>query len=300
MDLQKLTYFHCVAEHLSFSIAAEKCHIAQTAMSRSIASLEDELGFKLFDRSYHKVTLTPAGQYFFAESTEILQKFQSAQERALGISHDDRLPLRIGFGAYERQLMMEHVQSFRKVYPNTLISVCQLPSSQLLPQLLTSECGVVYGPRIRFDNVKNGRMLRLYTSQFSLAVSRDNPLSAISPVPPAMLNGQTFVCPVERDKMLMDSFRCRCGALGFSPGEILCSNTPESMYTMGELNLAMALVPDFLNFDASRRIRILPIDCPPVYAKEHIVIGLNNTGDQMVQRFLDHVEELLAQKAEEK
>jgi len=69
---------------------------------------------------------------------------------------------------------------------------------------------------------------------------------------------------------------------------------------MVELNLAMALVPDFLTFDASRRIRILPIDCPPVYAKKHIVIGLNNTGDQMVQRFLDHVEELLARKAEEK
>ena len=300
MDLQKLTYFHCVAEHLSFSIAAEKCHIAQTAMSRSIASLEDELGFKLFDRSYHKVTLTPAGRYFFSESTEILQKFQSAQERALGISHDDRLPLRIGFGAYEQQLMMKHVQSFRKVYPNTLISVCQLPSNQLLPQLLTSECGIIYGPSIRLDNVKNGRMLRLETSHLCLAVSQDDPLSELSSVPPDLLTGQTFVCPVERDKMLTDSFRVRCKNLGFSPGEILCSNTPETMYTMVELNLAMALVPDFLTFDASRRIRLLPIDCSPITVKEHVVIGLNNTGDVMVQRYLDHVEELLAQKAEEK
>lgn len=292
MDLQKLVYFHCVAEHLNFSIAAEKCHIAQTAMSRSIASLEDELGFKLFDRSYHKVSLTPAGRYFLSETTGIIQKFYSVQERARGISRDNRQLLYIGFGAYERRLMVEHVKSFRKIYPNTLIAIYELPSYQLLSQLLTGECGIIYGPKARLEGVKNGRVISLRTSHLCLAVSCDNPISALSSVPPEVLEGQTFVCPVERDKMLAENFRFRCMDLGFSPGEILCSYAPETVYTTVELNLAMALVPDHLTFDESRRIRILPIESAPI-GKEHVVVGLSNTGDQTVQHYLDHVANLV-------
>ena len=50
MNIHSLQYFCSVAKHLNFSKAAEECHIAQTAMSRSIAAMEDELGFRLFDR----------------------------------------------------------------------------------------------------------------------------------------------------------------------------------------------------------------------------------------------------------
>ena len=50
MNIHSLQYFCSVAKHLNFSKVAEECHIAQTAMSRSIAAMEDELGFRLFDR----------------------------------------------------------------------------------------------------------------------------------------------------------------------------------------------------------------------------------------------------------
>ena len=68
MNIHSLQYFCSVAKHLNFSKAAEECHIAQTAMSRSIAAMEDELGFRLFDRTRHHVELTPAGAYFLKEA----------------------------------------------------------------------------------------------------------------------------------------------------------------------------------------------------------------------------------------
>ena len=49
MNIQKLTYFIAVANNLSFTKAAQECHIAQTAMSRQITMIEDELGVKLFE-----------------------------------------------------------------------------------------------------------------------------------------------------------------------------------------------------------------------------------------------------------
>ena len=78
MDFRKLIYFHYVATYQNFTKAAEECHIAQTAMSRTIASLEEELSFTLFDRSHKRVTLTPAGRAFWEKAKLILDVYQNA------------------------------------------------------------------------------------------------------------------------------------------------------------------------------------------------------------------------------
>lgn len=81
MNIHSLQYFCSVAKHLNFSKAAEECHIAQTAMSRSIAAMEDELGFRLFDRTRHHVELTPAGAYFLKEAAQIVEQYNFSPVR---------------------------------------------------------------------------------------------------------------------------------------------------------------------------------------------------------------------------
>lgn len=61
MDLRHLSTFVVVAEEGSFSRAAARLRIAQSAISRTIQDLERELGKQLFDRSTHHVALTQAG-----------------------------------------------------------------------------------------------------------------------------------------------------------------------------------------------------------------------------------------------
>jgi DNA-binding MarR family transcriptional regulator len=62
MELRHLQTLVAVAEEGSFSRAAERLRIAQSAVSRTIRDLERELGRSLFDRSTHHVELTVAGQ----------------------------------------------------------------------------------------------------------------------------------------------------------------------------------------------------------------------------------------------
>lgn len=62
MELRHLQTFVAVAEEGSFSRAAERLRIAQSAVSRTIRDLERELGRPLLDRSTHHVELTVAGQ----------------------------------------------------------------------------------------------------------------------------------------------------------------------------------------------------------------------------------------------
>ena len=61
MTFDQMRYFMEVANCLSFTLAAENLYISQPNLTRYIASMEKELGLKLFVRDTHRVELTPAG-----------------------------------------------------------------------------------------------------------------------------------------------------------------------------------------------------------------------------------------------
>src|ERR1700754_2467505 len=61
-ELRHLRTFVAVAEDLSFTRAAERLHLGQQAVSKTVAQLERELGVTLLERTTHDVRLTPAGE----------------------------------------------------------------------------------------------------------------------------------------------------------------------------------------------------------------------------------------------
>ncbi len=73
MDTQNLKAFQAVAEHRSFSDAAEELHLTQPAISKRIAALEQQLNCKLFDRIGRGIHLTQAGQTLLPNARKILR-----------------------------------------------------------------------------------------------------------------------------------------------------------------------------------------------------------------------------------
>lgn len=65
MSIKRLPFFLSAAKYLNFTEAANEQFISQTAMSLQIKKYEEELGFKLFNRSNTGVTLTKAGGYLY-------------------------------------------------------------------------------------------------------------------------------------------------------------------------------------------------------------------------------------------
>lgn len=77
MELRHLRYASLVAKERSFTKAAQRLDVAQSAVSDQIARLEGELGFALFERSGRGVQLTDLGRTFIAEADRILAEIQA-------------------------------------------------------------------------------------------------------------------------------------------------------------------------------------------------------------------------------
>jgi len=78
MELRQLRYFVAIAECGSFSKAAERVFVAQSALSHQTAQLEDEIGTRLFHRSRRGIELTEAGQRFLPHAVSILRQSEEA------------------------------------------------------------------------------------------------------------------------------------------------------------------------------------------------------------------------------
>lgn len=91
MDFRQLKYFLVVSEELSFSRAAERCFISQSAISHQVARLEKELGATLFERSTRAVRLAPAG----SRLVPIAQQVLSLETMAYSVARDPRARIRI-------------------------------------------------------------------------------------------------------------------------------------------------------------------------------------------------------------
>lgn len=85
MELRHLKHFIVVAEELNFTRAAERVHIAQSALSTSVRMLEEDLRAKLFVRSTKQVQLTPAGRAFLEKAREILRAVEIGREKVAEI-----------------------------------------------------------------------------------------------------------------------------------------------------------------------------------------------------------------------
>lgn len=100
MELRQLKHAVTLAEIKNFGKAAELSFITQSAFSRSIQSLEDDLGVKLFDRSKREVHLTPYGEIFVKNARELVSQSVKLKRELELLKSVDEGELVIGCGPY--------------------------------------------------------------------------------------------------------------------------------------------------------------------------------------------------------
>ncbi|MDP5065474.1 MAG: LysR family transcriptional regulator [Haliea sp.] len=131
MELQNLHAFLLVAEEASFSLAAERLHLTQPAVSKRIALLEQGLGSTLFDRIGRHITLTEAGHALLPHARTITQQLLSAERAVRDLSGDVAGQLRLATSHHIGLHRLAPVLSaFSKTHPGANIDIAFTDSEQ--------------------------------------------------------------------------------------------------------------------------------------------------------------------------
>ena len=96
MELRTLRYFLEIAREENMTRAAERLHVSQSALSRQVKSLEEELGKRLFIRHSFRIELTPEGQLLRKRAEDILQMVDKTTEEFQTLTDDLRGDIFIG------------------------------------------------------------------------------------------------------------------------------------------------------------------------------------------------------------
>lgn len=111
-----------VAEELSFSRAAERLHVAQSALSRTVQELENLLGVELLARTRRSVELTPAGAVLLSEARLLLQRVEETERRVRRTAAGEEGELRLGYiGPPTQSFLGPIVKEFRTRYPRVTV-----------------------------------------------------------------------------------------------------------------------------------------------------------------------------------
>jgi len=109
--------FEAAARTLSFTKAAEELFITQSAVSRQIKALEDNLGLKLFERRPRSLTLTEDGQALYRIATDVLDRLQSATDQLRAETRARQLSITTTTG-FASLWLIPRLSRFTALHPN--------------------------------------------------------------------------------------------------------------------------------------------------------------------------------------
>ncbi|GIO30246.1 MULTISPECIES: LysR family transcriptional regulator [Paenibacillus] len=145
MELRQLQYFLKVAQKEHVTQASEELHVAQSAVSRQIHQLEEELGVQLFMQKGRNLQLTPVGQLFCKRVDSILKDLDRAVAEVHEFLDPEQGEIRIGFPhSLGIHLIPSVVAEFKRRYPNVKFRFKQGMFPSLIRDVISAEVDLAF------------------------------------------------------------------------------------------------------------------------------------------------------------
>ncbi len=250
MNINQLRYFVAVAEHRSFTKAANQYYLSQTAVTQQVRALEDTLGVRLLDRNSRPVSLTPAGTVFLKEAKAILERMNSAVSRTRDASTGLVGSLRIGYTkGYERSNLSDRLREFHRDYPNILLTCFRCDTDMLAAGLLNGEYDVIFtwdSTNIRQDSQVETRLIE--QARLVVALYGSHPFARRTALRRSELKNETiiFMSPSSTGASFGDDhFMQLYQQAGYHPSILLRSNDVESILMMVAAEEGISILPAY-------------------------------------------------------
>lgn len=193
MELRQIQYFIEVAKREHVTEAAHALHVAQSAVSRQIYNLENELGVKLFIREGRNVRLTPPGKIFLQHMQEAMHVIENAKREIAEQIDPERGTVSIGFPSSMANLTLPSaISAFRKQYPLVKFRLKQGAYRKLIDAVIHGDINMaLLGPLP--TNVKKIKGEILFYEDLVALLPNSHPLASKKYLRLSELKNESFV-----------------------------------------------------------------------------------------------------------
>ncbi|MGB9660770.1 MAG: LysR family transcriptional regulator [Moorellaceae bacterium] len=265
MTLHQLECFIAVAEHMSFTKAAESLLIAQSALSHQISRLEKKIGAPLFFRDRRSVRLTPAGEVFLPEAIRIVNSYQEALQKAREAASGITGNLRIGFlSACVKTFLPRLIKKARTEHPGIKIILEEYSHGALTEALRCGKIDLAFTLNLGLDTIPGAKWITIYSFPETVVLPRVHSLAGRREIDLAALAEENFVTVDYRESPhVFERIIQLCARAGFSPTIINQTRFIQSIPLLVETGVGISILPEYFNLYSSCEVAYIRIKEKP-------------------------------------
>lgn len=288
ISLKQFKYFVEIVEAGSYSRAAEKLYIAQSALSRQIKELEDELQTQLLTRDSRHIELTPAGQLFFERSKRILDDIDHTvvQARQVGLGAQGLIRLQHSSSVILTPALTGALSRLLTEFPGATLEISMAPSEDQTMDIEEgrADIGLIRMPTLR--KYPHIQVRELATERLMVAVSQHSPLAALNNIELAELRDEAFISIPHKNRGGLSYLVANlCLDQGFFPKQARVLSRKSSQLSLIEANLGIAIVPECMRLMAPAGVRFIALSGGGLLTK--VGLASRRQAEPLVSAFAD-------------
>lgn len=290
MELRHLRYFVAVAETENVSRAALKLHVSQPALSRQVRDLEEELRFRLFDRTAKSLRLTEAGRVFLNEARAVLGRAEEAVKAARAVATGRRSELHVGYAPSPTVRMLPPaLRLFQTEMSHVRVRLHDLSTDDMLAGLRDGSLQIAFLVRPTRAMLRGLRFAEVARESLRVAVPPGHPFARLRSVPVTRVAAEPLVAYSRRHyPEYHETLAALFSSAGCTPRIVEEQESGTSMVASVEAGCGVALVTQSLAYAIGPRLKLIPLSPAP----EPLVIGAAMRKDAVpppVEHFLQCV-----------
>ena len=245
MEFREIRYALSVAKERSFTKAAARLNISQSAVSEQVRLLEQEIGFALFRRTSRGIELTEQGRTFLYEAERVVGDVLSLSDTARRLRGAPSDTLTIGLGSGMAQMFMPRLfGGLKKILPGVRLEILTAPTRTIFDDLHEERLDAGIAIESDSDRVPAGLVFdRLTDAEMALIVHPKHPLArSRQPVDVGKLMAEPIVMSeltVGYGQVVLSLF----ADLGIRPNVLAVADNIETMKVIVQSGTGIAIVP---------------------------------------------------------
>lgn len=272
MELRQIKYFIEVANREHVTEAADALHVAQSAVSRQIVNLEEELGVSLFIREGRNVKLTPIGAVFLQHMKQAVKMMDDAKREVEEYMDPEKGTIHIGFpSSLAGYTLPTAISAFRERFPQAKFQLNQGSYTYLIDGVVKGDFNMaLIGPVPRKEKKIKGKIL--FTEKIKALLPHSHPLAGERLLKLSDLREDSFIL-FPNGYILREIIVNACSQLGFEPKVAFEGKDIDAIKGLVSAGLGVTLIPEITLIDSLPRSTVkIPIIEPDVTRTVGVII----------------------------